>query len=86
MTSRHRPPEASSQECIGAHHMLIAAVNEYTGEILGSWCIWCGCGVYDQERITPAGRLYGDALELIRLRFEAMKAPWYGRCSSSDAT
>ena len=50
-------PSNPSFDCITGRH-LFADVHD--GEVcVGGWCLWCGTGTYDAERITDDGRTVG---------------------------
>lgn len=45
--------------CIVGGHLFADILDASTGDLVGDWCLWCGTGVYDGERITVLGQPVG---------------------------
>lgn len=59
---RIHAPGNPSFDCITGDHILMEVYDDATAETdlpkrqpVGSWCLWCGTGVFDGERITDDG-------------------------------
>lgn len=45
--------------CITGKHIFIDVRDAATGDDVGGWCLWCGGGAYDGDRITGDGSPVG---------------------------